>query len=204
MIELHGHDGVAARPLEFATTECPSARLQIAVIEAMKTTLRSEFVFPGGRIGRPLSNMAMLVLLRRMGRGDLTSHGFRSCFADWCAERTDFSSELREMAPAHVVNSKVEAAYRRGDMFQKRPGVDGRVARFVTTAPAAGKVVAFAAAKAGFGSARRSPPPSNRTQRASETLEFSATRRKHPSSHPSTGAGNRSITPGRPLEMAPR
>ena len=60
------------------------------------------------------------MLLRRMGRGDLTAHGFRSTFSDWCAERTDFPSEVREMALAHTVGDKVEAAYRRGDLFEKR------------------------------------------------------------------------------------
>jgi integrase len=78
------------------------------------------FVFPGGRLGRPLSNMAMTELLRRMGRGDVTVHGFRSSFRDWAAERTGFASEVVEMALAHAVGSKVEAAYRRGDLFEKR------------------------------------------------------------------------------------
>ena len=62
----------------------------------------------------------MLMLLRRMGRGDLTAHGFRSTFSDWCAEQTNFPSEVREMALAHTVSDKVEAAYRRGNLFQKR------------------------------------------------------------------------------------
>ena len=64
--------------------------------------------------------MALLMLLRRMGRGDLTAHGFRSTFSDWCAEQTNFPSEVREMALAHAVSDKVEAAYRRGDLFDKR------------------------------------------------------------------------------------
>jgi integrase len=68
----------------------------------------------------PVSNMAMLMLLRRMGHGDLTVHGFRSTFSDWCAEQTNTPSEVREMALAHAVGDKVEAAYRRGDLFEKR------------------------------------------------------------------------------------
>ena len=64
--------------------------------------------------------MAFLMLLRRMGRDDLTAHGFRSSFRDWAAERTNFPSEVVEMALAHMVGSKVEAAYRRGDLFEKR------------------------------------------------------------------------------------
>lgn len=80
----------------------------------------SDYPFPGQRRGQPLSNMAMLSLLRRMGRSDLTVHGFRSSFRDWAAEQTNFPSEVAEMALAHVVGDKVEAAYRRGDLFDKR------------------------------------------------------------------------------------
>jgi integrase len=64
--------------------------------------------------------MAMLMALRKMGRGDLTVHGFRSTFRDWAAEQTDFPREVAEAALAHVVGDKVEAAYRRGDLFDKR------------------------------------------------------------------------------------
>ena len=64
--------------------------------------------------------MAMLNLLGRMGRGDITVHGFRSTFKDWVAERTNFSREVSEMALAHVIDDQVEAAYRRGDLFEKR------------------------------------------------------------------------------------
>ena len=64
------------------------------------------FIFPGGKAGRPLSNMAFLMLLRRMGRDDLTAHGFRSSFRDWAAERTNFPSEVAEMALAHVVSTR--------------------------------------------------------------------------------------------------
>jgi len=90
--------------------------------------------------------MAMMMTLRRMGRGDLTVHGFRSSFRDWAAERTDFPSEVAEMALAHAVSSKVEAAYRRGDLFQKRRQLLDTWSRFCTvSAPAA--VVSIAAAQ---------------------------------------------------------
>jgi integrase len=92
----------------------------------------SSYVFPGQRPGQPLSQMALLMLLRRLGRTDLTVHGFRSSFADWCAERTNFPSELREMALAHAVGNKVEAAYRRGDLFAKRRQLAEAWARFCT------------------------------------------------------------------------
>ena len=78
------------------------------------------YLFPGGKRDKPLSNMAMLALLDRMGRSDLTAHGFRSTFRDWAAECTSYPREVAEMALAHVVENKVEAAYRRGDLFEKR------------------------------------------------------------------------------------
>jgi integrase len=94
----------------------------LAIIEEMKVHRVNdhEFVFTGGRPRKPLSNMAMFKVLQRMGRGDLTAHGFRSSFRDWAAERTGFPHEVAEIALAHTVSDKVEAAYRRGDLFQKR------------------------------------------------------------------------------------
>jgi integrase len=77
-------------------------------------------VFPGPRRALPMSSMTMLMLLRRMKRDDLTAHGFRSTFSDWAAERTAYPREVVEMALAHAVENKVEAAYRRGDLFEKR------------------------------------------------------------------------------------
>jgi integrase len=82
----------------------------------------------------PISNMAMAMTLRRMGRGDLTVHGFRSSFSDWTAERTDFPSDVREMALAHVVSDKVEAAYRRGDLFEKHRALANAWAHFCSGA----------------------------------------------------------------------
>jgi len=64
--------------------------------------------------------MALLMLLRRIGHGNPTVHGFRSTFSDWCAERTNYPAEVREMAAARAVGNKVEAAYRRGDLVEKR------------------------------------------------------------------------------------
>ena len=77
-------------------------------------------VFPGARRALPMSNMTMLMLLRRMKRDDLTAHGFRSTFSDWAAERTAYPREVVEMALAHTIESKAEAAYRRGDLVEKR------------------------------------------------------------------------------------
>ena len=64
--------------------------------------------------------MALLMLLRRLGRGDLTAHGFRSTFRDWCGESTNHPREVAEAALAHTLGDKVEAAYRRGDLMDKR------------------------------------------------------------------------------------
>jgi integrase len=81
---------------------------------------RNSYVFSGPRPGTPLSNMALLMLLRRMGVRDLTVHGFRATFKTWASERTSFQNELAEAALAHIIGDKVEQAYRRGDLFQKR------------------------------------------------------------------------------------
>lgn len=98
----------------------PLSDRALAIVLAARDMTVSEFVFPGGRRGRPLSNMALLMVLRRMGRPDLTAHGFRSTFRDWAAETTSHPSEVVEMALAHAMGDKVEAAYRRGDLFAKR------------------------------------------------------------------------------------
>ena len=80
------------------------------------------FIFPGGIEGKGLSNMAMAELLKEMGYSSdaATVHGFRSTFKDWCSEQTAYPNEMSEMAMAHTVSDKVEAAYRRGDMREKR------------------------------------------------------------------------------------
>jgi integrase len=102
----------------------PLSPRAVAVLSEMQAARHGDnsdaFVFPGRKAGTALSNMAFLMLLRRMGRGDLTAHGFRSSFRDWAAERSNFPSEVAEMALAHAVGNKVEAAYRRSDMFAKR------------------------------------------------------------------------------------
>ena len=80
----------------------------------------SDFVFPNAKLEKPISNMACLALLRRMGRDDLTMHGFRSTFRDWAAESTAYPRDVCEMALAHAIEDKSEAAYRRGDLLEKR------------------------------------------------------------------------------------
>jgi integrase len=97
----------------------PLSNAALTIVERMAEIRSGEFVFPGGKAGRPLSNMAFLMLLRRLGRDDLTVHGFRSSFRDWAAERTGFPAEVAEMALAHAVSDKVEAAYRRAEAWAK-------------------------------------------------------------------------------------
>jgi integrase len=98
----------------------PLSDAAFTIIAEMQTIRTADHVFPGQKEGAPLSNMALLMLLRRLGRGDLTVHGFRSTFRDWAAERTNFPAELAEMALAHAIGDKTEAAYRRLDMLEKR------------------------------------------------------------------------------------
>lgn len=92
----------------------------------------SEFVFPG-RQGKMLSDMSITAVLRRMSRGDITVHGFRSTFRDWCAEYASnaFSREVCEHALAHKLPDKVEAAYRRGDLLEKRKKLMDAWARYL-------------------------------------------------------------------------
>ena len=101
------------------------------------------FVFPGRSPKAPLSNMAFLMLLRRMKRDDITAHGFRSAFRDWAAERTNFPRAVCEAALAHVVKDKAEAAYFRSDLFDLRRDLMETWAAFATAKP--GDVVSLRA-----------------------------------------------------------
>jgi integrase len=99
----------------------PLAPQVVQLLRALPRIESALHVFPGQRKGRPLSNMAMLKLLQdRMEREHITVHGFRSTFRDWAAERTNFPREVCEMALAHTIMNQVEAAYRRGELFEKR------------------------------------------------------------------------------------
>jgi integrase len=126
----------------------PLSAPAVAILNQMAAIRSGEFVFPGAKPGRPLSNMSMLMLLRRMGRDDLTAHGFRSCFRDWAAECTNFPGEVAEMALAHAVSDKVEAAYRRGDLFQKRQALAEAWASYCAGVPEGNVVLLSSAAGA--------------------------------------------------------
>jgi integrase len=91
-------------------------------LELIETLPRSgDHLFENGRAGRPISNMAMDMTLRRMGQDAITVHGFcsKTC-RDWAAEQTGYPNHVVEMALAHAIGDKVEAAYRRGDLLAKR------------------------------------------------------------------------------------
>jgi len=120
----------------------------LAVIDAMAEIRQSEFVFPGYKLRRPLSNMALLKVLRRAGRGDLTVHGFRSTFRDWCAERTNFPREVAEMALAHTIGDAVVRAYQRTDLFEKRRQLADAWARYCDGQAVGGEVVPIRAVTA--------------------------------------------------------
>lgn len=98
----------------------PLSDAALALLRAATPEEGADYIFPGGKEGRPLSNMAGLQLLKRMGFGDYTVHGFRSTFRDWAREQTNFPREVAEAALAHVVKDKTEAAYARGDLLEKR------------------------------------------------------------------------------------
>jgi integrase len=89
-------------------------------IEILHEQPTEGYVFPGLRDEQPLSNMAMLKVLERMGHDDITVHGFRSSFRDWAAEKTSYPNHVVEQALAHEIGSAVEAAYRRGNLLEKR------------------------------------------------------------------------------------
>lgn len=97
----------------------PLAPRVIDIVEAMEKLGTQGYLFPGCKPKTPLSSMAMAMLLRRM-KATITIHGFRSTFRDWASETTGFPHEVCEMALAHTIGNKAEAAYRRGDLFDKR------------------------------------------------------------------------------------
>lgn len=98
----------------------PLTRRALAILRTLHGYKGSSFVFPGYKKDKPLSAMAMAMLLRRMNRKGITVHGFRSSFRDWASEQTSFPHETCEHALAHSISDKAEAAYRRGDQFDKR------------------------------------------------------------------------------------
>jgi integrase len=121
----------------------------VAILTEMKQHQAPEqpFVFPGGKKGKALPNGALLALLKRMERTDITPHGFRSTFRDWASDCTSYPHEVQEMALAHLIKNKAEAAYRRGDLFDKRRQMMADWERYCETRTP-GKVMSIMAAAA--------------------------------------------------------
>jgi integrase len=117
----------------------PLSDAALKLLQRLHATTTSAYVFPSPRNtearDRPLSNMAMLEMLKRMQRTDITTHGFRSSFRDWCAEQTNYPRELAEATLSHAVKDKTEAAYLRGDYLEKRARLMQAWADYCHTAP---------------------------------------------------------------------
>jgi integrase len=119
----------------------PLSHRALGILEALPRD-DSGFVFPGSR-GASISNMAMLQLLRGMNGNGLTVHGFRSSFSDWARERTGYPRDVIEMALAHAIKDKSEAAYRRGDALEKRRRLMAEWARYCESPAVTAEVVAL-------------------------------------------------------------
>ena len=98
----------------------PLSKQALQLLKSLPTVEDCDYIFPSTRAKKPLSDMTLTSVLRRLGRKDITVHGFRSTFRDWAAEYTSFSRDVAEMALAHAIPNAVEAAYRRGDLMLKR------------------------------------------------------------------------------------
>lgn len=94
--------------------------LSTPALALARPRMKRDLLFPNDLSNEPLSENAMLALLKRMGYGHITVHGFRSTFKDWSGETTDFSDDLSEAALAHRIRDKAKAAYKRGTMIEKR------------------------------------------------------------------------------------
>jgi integrase len=119
----------------------PLANRALAIIEQMQSVQCSNYIFPGAREGRPWSSGTLLGRVKQIGGVAATLHGFRSSFRDWAAERTNFPREVAELALAHAIPGAVEAAYRRGDLFEKRRKLMDAWAEFCAKPSASGSVV---------------------------------------------------------------
>lgn len=110
-----------------------SARCFEVLARAKELSSGSDYLFPGRSLDKPLSDMVFLMMLRRM-QLEVTAHGFRSSFRDWASECTSFPREVCELALAHAIDDKTEAAYRRGDLLEKRRELMAAWALFATSA----------------------------------------------------------------------
>lgn len=123
----------------------PLSDAALAILRTMGEFRVNDFVFAGLRAGRPINSRSLLDLLERMGRKDITAHGFRSTFRDWCAEQTNYPREICEQALAHTVGSAVERAYQRGDVIDKRRRLMDDWAGYCARVQPTGNVIAIRA-----------------------------------------------------------
>ena len=117
----------------------PLSNHVLTILNDMAAIRLNDYVFPSNKKG--LSNMAMLAVLKRMDQADITVHGFRSSFRDWAAESTAYPGEVVEMALAHAIKNQTEAAYRRGDLMEKRGRLMEEWARYCKAPRLSGEVV---------------------------------------------------------------
>ncbi len=118
------------------------SRRALALLKKLDAARTGEYIFPGQHPGKPLSGMAMEMILRRMKADNVTVHGFRSSFRDWCGEVSTFPREVAEAALAHVAGDQTERAYRRGDALEKRRKLMEAWANYCE--PKAGNVISIA------------------------------------------------------------
>jgi integrase len=111
----------------------PLSDQAVELLKALPAMAEETLIFFSTKKGKPLSDMTLTATLRRMGRNDITAHGFRSTFRDWASETTAYPGDVVEMALAHAIGNKVEAAYRRGDLFEKRARLMADWARYCGT-----------------------------------------------------------------------
>jgi integrase len=109
----------------------------VALLEALPKMEGTDLVFPGAKQGKPLSDMSLTAVMRRMAV-DAVPHGFRASFSSWCASSTAYPEEVREMALAHAIGDGTVAAYQRSDLFDKRRNLMADWAKFLGTAPVVG------------------------------------------------------------------
>ena len=118
----------------------PLSAPALALLANTPRFVGNDYIFQGQNNNKPLSDMSMTLIMRRMN-ADAVPHGFRSTFVDWAAERTNYPPELREMALAHTLGDKTQAAYQRGDLFERRRALMADWAAYIDTPPATGNVV---------------------------------------------------------------
>jgi integrase len=112
----------------------PLSARALDIVKALHETRHSDFVFPGYAKGKPLSNMAFAMLMKRMTADAYTAHGFRSAFRDWAGDNTSFPRDVAEQALAHRVGDATEQAYRRADALEKRRKLMAAWAEYCCTA----------------------------------------------------------------------